>query len=363
MDSVIIVCAGSATRSGLNYNKIFYPVGKQTVIDLVIEKFKPIGQIILCANKNDIITLKTLYPDCIVIEGGQTRTESVKNGLKAAVGSEIVAIHDAARPFVTKEVIIEAINCAKKFGSGIPAIKSTSAVCLAEEDIILQSLNRDKVYLLQTPQCYKYDLITKAYSLVDGIYADDSEVFRLAGFTPRLTKGCNNNIKLTNPSDFLDFTPLNSIGSGFDVHPLVEGRRLILGGVNIPFEKGLYGHSDADVLLHALTDAVLSAANQPDIGVLFPDTDSYFKDIDSFLLLDKAMDLLNKAHKKIIFISGVIIAQQPKLASYIPQIRKNIADRIKIDVDKINISATTTEFLGIVGQGKAIASSVAILCA
>ncbi len=215
---------------------------------------------------------------------------------------------------------------------------------------------------MQTPQCFRYEEITSAYKKVSGVYSDDSEVYRLAGYQPKITAGCYTNKKLTNPSDFIDYSPLNAIGSGFDVHKLVSGRKLILGGVQIPYSMGLLGHSDADVLLHALIDAVLSAAAMPDIGCIFPDTDPQYKDIDSLVLLDKATEFLKKSGKSIVYISCVIIAQQPKLNSFIPKIRQRIANRLNLDIDKVNISATTTEFMGIVGSGKAIAASTAVLC-
>lgn len=362
-NSIIIVCAGSASRSGLPFNKIFYPLGKKTVLDTVIDAFIPFGRIILVAAAADFETLKQLYPAHTVVLGGQSRTDSVKNGLAAAKGSHLVAIHDAARPFVSYTIIKDAFDCAEKTGSGIAAVKSTDAVCAADgERQITQSLKKESLYNIQTPQCFRYDEICDAYTRVNGSYSDDSEVYALAGYTPRLTSGDYKNKKLTTPQDFVDFTPFSVLGSGFDVHQLVAGRKLILGGVEIPFEKGLLGHSDADVLIHAAADAILSAAGEPDIGVLFPDNDNKYKNADSMIFLKEALVHLDKAGKKIASLSCVLIAQQPRLAGHIPAIRQKLAAALKTDAEKINISATTTEFLGIVGEGKAIAASAAVLC-
>lgn len=144
------------------------------------------------------------------------------------------------------------------------------------------------------------------------------------------------------------------IGQGFDVHRLVSGRKLVLGGVEVPYEKGLLGHSDADVLVHAIMDALLGAIGAGDIGVHFPDNDPSFKDIDSMVLLGRVLTLMNEHGFKIVNIDGTIIAQQPKLAEYIPQMRQKIADLAGVEVSRINIKATTTEGLGFTGRGEGI---------
>ena len=367
-NSIIIVCAGKATRSGLPYNKIFYPLGKKSVLDTVIDEFVPYGRIILVAATADFEVLKNLYPVHTVVLGGATRTDSVRAGLNAAKGSELVAIHDAARPFVTSDIIKRAFASAREAGSGIAATKSTDAAVLLEnhanitENQKITHLKKENLYCLQTPQCFRYSEIAVAYQKVKGSYADDSEVYALAGFSPRLVEGSYANKKLTSSLDFADCTAFSAVGSGFDVHELVSGRKLVLGGLTIPFEKGLLGHSDTDVLLHAVTDAILSAAGEPDIGVLFPDNDDKYKNLNSAFFLAEALNRLDEANKIIASLSCVLIAQKPKLAPFVPLIKQNLSDLLRIDAAKVNISATTTEFLGIIGQARAIAASAAVLC-
>ncbi|MCL2556529.1 MAG: 2-C-methyl-D-erythritol 2,4-cyclodiphosphate synthase [Firmicutes bacterium] len=364
----IILCGGLGSRAGLGYNKIFYPLGQKNVLETIIDKFLDWDRIVVVINKEDKSMHNTqivsLHNDCQFIIGGEARSHSVFNGLKAAKGCDIVAIHDGARPFVNKSLIERTLKSAIEFGSGIPAIKITDSIKKVIDKKIDSTIPKNDLVSAQTPQIFKFDEIFHAYNNLppDQLnYEDDSQVYKLAKFTPHIVEGDVINKKLTNPSDFL---PINAkkIGAGFDVHQLVSNRDLILGGVKLKHNKGLLGHSDADVLTHAIMDALLSSAGLKDIGHQFPDNDSNFKNVNSIELLKKVMILLEEKNINIQFVSAVIIAQEPKIAPFIDAIINNLSRVFKLDKQYINISATTTEFMGIIGQGTAIAASAVCLC-
>lgn len=366
--AAVIVCAGRGERTGLAYNKVLYHIGHKTVIETALDAFSHslVNRIILVVSPIDEQAIKELikdYPNITVCHGGDTRTKSVHNGLIAASGCDIAVIHDGARPFIRPDIIDASISSAVKFGSGIVAVPTVDTIKETNNGQIVRALSREGLYNMQTPQTFKYDEIMSAYdSVTDGIYTDDAEVYASAGFTPHIVEGSYDNIKITTDSDLIKAAPLGAkIGIGFDVHRLVVGRPIILGGVNIPFDKGLDGHSDADVLTHAVMDALLSAAGLPDIGVLFPDTSPELLNISSMLLLDRVAKEIRDRNFSINNISAVIIAQKPKLFGHIKDICASVAARLEIDARRVNVSATTTEMLGIIGSGDAIAASASCI--
>jgi len=394
----IILCGGSSTRSNLGYNKVFYPLGQKNVLETVADKFLDWDRIVIVVNEHDKeiydnhamasnlrrhpnapVTAIVSHNDLQLTNGGTTRSQSVYNGLLKAKGCDIVAIHDGARPFVNKELIDKAVQSAIEFGSGIPALKVVDSIKTAEAYTpdrpnclkIISTVARNNLYSVQTPQVFRYAEIWDAYNKAEILrfakddkngFEDDSEIYRLAGYKPIITPGDPSNKKLTSPSDFFPAHSLSKIGTGFDVHQLIKNRPLILGGIVIPYEKGLLGHSDADVLTHAIMDALLSSAGLKDIGHQFPDSDNKYKNANSCSLLKKVAALLKEKKISIKSISAVIIAQAPRLASYLDAIRDNLCSTTELKKDCLSISATTTEFMGIVGNGGAIAASAVCLC-
>lgn len=364
----VIVCAGKGERAGLGYNKVLFPIGSKTVLELVLDVFSEsdidsIVVVVSQSDKTEIEKLTAAYSGVSVCLGGDTRTESVFNGLKALYGCDIAVIHDGARPYVTREIIDACIDSAIEYGSGIAAVRTVDTIKQSSDGRV-RTLPRSELYNAQTPQAFRYDEIMSAYAAADGAYVftDDAEAYERAGFSPRLVDGSYGNIKITTPNDlYRMLSSRTRIGSGFDVHRLVKNRPLIIGGVHIPHDKGLDGHSDADVLTHAIMDALLSAAGLPDIGVLFPDTDAVTLGISSMLLLDRVSELVTNAGYTIGNISAVIIAQEPRLAGVIKDIRATLAARLDITCDRINVSATTTEHLGFIGKCEGIAASASCL--
>lgn len=360
----IIVCAGKGERTGLEYNKVLHYIGQKTVIEQVLDVFSASDvsrTVVVCAPADEtrIKELIAPYANVAICTGGDTRAQSVLNGLKA-LPCDIAVIHDGARPFVSPALINACIRSAISHGSGIAAVKAVDTVKRVIDGKVT-SLPRSELYNAQTPQAFVYKDILHAYNTARGTFTDDAEVYEHAGFSPVLVDGEYANTKITTVGDLMLTTPVGAkIGVGFDVHRLVEGRPLILGGVTIPYNKGLQGHSDADVLVHAVMDALLSAAGLPDIGVLFPDTDGKYLDISSMLLLDEVLARISERHS-ILSVSAVIMAQAPKLAGFISDIRKSLCKRLKIDEARLNVSATTTEHMGIIGSGDAIAASASCL--
>lgn len=362
--AAVIVCAGKGERSGLAYNKILHLIGRKTVLEKSLDTFllTRVKHITVVTSESDIAAVRDItsaYDDISVVLGGDTRAKSVYAGLKA-YPCDIVLIHDGARPYVTPDIIERAIDSAIEHGSGIAAVQSVDTVKRVQSGKAC-SLPRAELYNAQTPQAFRYGEILGAYSRADGVFTDDAEVYENAGYTPRLVDGSYDNKKLTTPADFAAPAKSSRIGIGFDLHRLVEGRKLILGGVTLDYHLGLLGHSDADVLTHAIMDALLSAADLPDIGVLFPDTDDKYLGISSITLLKQVLDEVTRKGYIIGNISAVVIAQQPKLAPVIPDIRRSLADALDIDIKQINVSATTTEKLGLIGEGNAIAANASCI--
>ena len=265
---------------------------------------------------------------------------------------------------MTQSVIAEAVEAAGRCGAAAPAVPVHDTIKQAENGLVRATPERKTLFAVQTPQVFDVKLLKTVLrtAMERGIaLTDDCSAVEAAGKPVVLTQGCEENLKITTPVDLtlaeaiLKRRKTMRIGHGYDVHRLTEGRRLILGGVEIPFERGLDGHSDADVLVHALMDALLGAAGLRDIGVLFPDNDPAYKNISSMLLLDRVMQTLERAGYAVGNVDVTVLAQRPKLKDYIPVMRENLARAMKIPLDCVNIKATTEEGLGFTGSGEGIA--------
>lgn len=367
--SAIIVAAGASRRMG--FDKLSYRLpGGKTVLETSVAAFAAhpqVDELILVAGGNlpacQAIAAACPKP-CTVVGGGATRADSVCSGLRAAKG-QLVAIHDAARPFVSEQVITDALAEAEAMGAAAPAVAVKDTIKIANDGAVVQTPDRAALFAVQTPQCFCRNLYWKALEAVQGekvhLVTDDCSLFELAGLPVHLTQGDYVNLKITTKED-LPAAAQNKgentmrIGHGYDVHRLVEDRKLILGGVEVPFEKGLLGHSDADVLAHAVMDAVLGAAALGDIGKHFPDTDEAYRGISSMLLLRHVVALLKAHHARVTNCDVTIVAQKPKLLPYIPQMRQNVADALELPLARVNIKATTTEKLGFEGEEKGISA-------
>ncbi len=355
--SVVIPAAGKGRRAGFSENKIFHllPDGR-TVLERAASAFFPFAdEVIIAADPAEEERVRALFGSRIrVVTGGKTRTESVRRALEAATG-EIVLVHDAARPYVSEAVIRDCIASVKKYGSGIPALPTADTVCAAEGGEMTFSYGKT-LFAVQTPQGFYTEDLRRAYRLAKGEYADDSAVYAAFCRPPRLCAGGAENRKLTFAADF---PPRYAVGEGFDCHAFAAGRKLVLGGVEIPHDRGLLGHSDADVLTHAVMDALLSAVGEGDIGVQFPDTDPAYRGISSMLLLERVMQIVARKGRRVESLSAVLMAEKPKLKNFLPAIAENLAAAVGIPY--VGLSVTTLEGLGFVGREEGICARASVL--
>ena len=372
----VLVAAGRGTRAGLDANKVFYPVEGRSPLSRSLDAIAQTGLyegIVLVLAKDDFLAYRALAERegaCplvkSVVAGGKTRPESVFAGLKVVPESvEWVSIHDAARPFAGEALFRATLDAARETGSGVISTDVTDTVKRVEEGRAVETLDRERLRAVQTPQSFRREEILRAHmaALADGFAGtDDASLYeREFGSATLVTAdGARENVKLTHRGDFLRGDV--RMGTGYDVHRLVEGRPLVLGGVTIPWEKGLLGHSDADVALHALMDAMLGALGEGDIGRHFPDSDEQYRGIASTELLRRVVELTRNKGYRVGNCDVTIVAQAPKLAPYIEEMRANVARVLGVDVSRVNIKATTTERLGFEGEGLGIsAQAVAVM--
>ncbi len=345
---VVIVANGISSRTG--YDKLSYNLGERMLLNKTIDCFNnaSINKIIVVSDK--FIIEKD---NVICVKGGSTRALSVQCGLDK-VTSKYVLIHDGARPFASQELISSIMEATLEFDSAVPYLPVFDSVRRIDVDKIIGSVDRNAFALVQTPQGFNTELLKKAYSLAKDInYTDDSEVFGNFINPPHIILGQESNKKITTAQQLFGINA--KVGCGFDTHRFCADKKLMLGGIKVPFPMGMEAHSDGDVVIHALSDALLSALGERDIGVLFPDTEVKYKNIDSAIFLEHIKKIIDKKNADIISISIVIMAQTPKLSGYIPLMVNRLSDILSISSSKINISATTTENLGITAESKGIA--------
>lgn len=378
INSAVIAAGGSGTRMGGDVPKQFVQIGGIPVIVRTLLKFEAcpdIDEIIVIVRDGDFEIVDRLSDEykitklTHIVKGGTTRQASVLNGINAALG-KFVFIHDAARPFVTPQQISEVVNKTHRFGAaalGVPVKDTLKTV--KNDGMISETVDRENKYLIQTPQGFEIEMIRKAHKDAEknGVsVTDDCALAELSGASVKVVEGLSLNIKLTTPEDIvLAEGILNSekgetermrVGLGYDVHKLVNERELIIGGIKIPYELGLLGHSDADVLLHSIMDAMLGAAALGDIGTHFPDTDEKWRGADSCMLLAAVRNILKEKGFGVVNIDATVIAQKPKLADFIPRMRERISEILGISAACVSVKATTTEKLGFCGRGEGIAA-------
>lgn len=392
--AVIIAAAGMGRRVGGPIPKQFMSLGGQPVLAktaMAFEMMPEIDYIFIVTNEEYMEHCREITKEygisrlTGIVKGGTERQDSVYNALTETVrmcpDAAYVLIHDGARPFVSREVIMNVIQSTIQNGAAVACVpmkdslrkletsaagsentgeagENTAACNAGETGAFRESraVDRSEYFAVQTPQGFRTSELLHAYekAAADGYYGtDDASLAERAGIRVAIAGGDYANIKITTREDI----PMESrVGTGFDVHKFEEGRKLILGGVEIPYEKGLAGHSDADVLLHALMDALLGAAALGDIGRHFPDTDDKYRGISSLKLLEHVAGLLKSEGYSIGNVDVTIIAQAPKIAPHIEDMRENIARILKLEKSRINIKGTTTERLGFTGRKEGIAA-------
>lgn len=371
----VVVAAGRGVRMGAAVNKVLLPLCGEPVIRHAVRAFceaDEIDGVVVVASADETEQMRAalcgLEKVCAIVPGGSTRQESVKNGLDALPKeARIALVHDGARPLISRELIARCIRQTEDCGSAVVCTPVTDTVKVEKDGCVVRTLDRSQLRAVQTPQCFFAGELKAAYEAAarDGVsVTDDASVMEHAGHSVHLLESSEVNFKLTTPEDlrraediigerkFMQRLPRT--GFGYDVHKLVSGRRLILCGKEIPWEKGLDGHSDADVAAHALMDALLGAACLGDIGRLYPDNDPAFEGADSMKLLADVLRRVKDAGYAVVHADVTIVAQKPKLMPYMDEMRRNLENAMP--GAQVNVKATTTERLGFEGRGEGISA-------
>lgn len=365
----ILVAAGASSRMG--FDKLYHRVGGTEVLLLAFRALAghPLIDRVVVVTGEALAQAQSLIEGdgpvkpVAFVHGGDSRAASVAAGVALSEDDSLLAIHDAARPFVSAELISRVIEEAARSGAAAPGLPVKDTVKRVAGDVVACTLPRAELAAVQTPQvfvgaAYKAALAALPADALPGM-TDDCMVMERAGHRVHLVAGEEGNYKITTRADLArkeDAMEMPRIGHGYDVHAFAAGRRLVLGGVDIPYEKGLMGHSDADVLLHAVSDALLGAAALGDIGRHFPDTDPAYRDADSLKLLIRVGELLREAGYRPHNIDATLVCQAPKLALHIDTMRANIAGALDMGKEAVNVKATTEERLGFTGRGEGIAA-------
>ena len=380
---VLIPCAGSGSRFGGDIPKQFQMLGGKRVIDHTVELFTSIvdiSSIWVGSSHPDLQLELSLKPVYITPTGGATRSETVLNTLKWMINQQIpltdwVLVHDAARPGVRQkdvQTLISAVLQDATASGGILALPVADTLKQSNVDNanIQMTVSRNLLWQAQTPQMFQLGQLHTAIERAHINHleiTDESSAMEAMGFSPLLVKGSLENFKITYPEDLSTMEKVQRkessirIGQGYDVHRLVKGRPLILGGVVVPYELGLLGHSDADALLHAITDALLGASGLGDIGQHFPDSDPLYKNANSAGLLNKTYQLVQEKGFELINIDATIICQSPKLAPHISSMMARVSAILEVDTSIVNIKAKTNEGLGYLGNSEAIETQAVVL--
>ncbi len=379
MVSVLIMSAGSSSRMN-GVDKQLLELDGKSVLRRSVEAFldiPEIGEILVVAGETAESYRKALegMPVRVVAKGGATRQQSVFGGMEeVSPEADFVAIHDGARPLVRKEDIRRVLEDAGRYGAAVLGVRVKDTIKEAEDGMIRGTPDRSRLFQVQTPQVFRRQdyLAAMEAALQENLdFTDDAQLFERTGRPVHLTEGSYSNLKITTPEDlsaakgFLrketEEKPMLRIGRGYDVHRMAPGRKLILGGVEIPWKLGLLGHSDADVLLHAVMDAMLGALALGDIGKHFPDSDPAYAGADSRMLLRKVAALVRDQGYSVGNLDTTVVAQAPKLRPYIGMMRTNIAEDLGISTELVSVKATTEEGLGFTGSGEGIASDAVCL--
>ena len=376
--SVIVVAGGRGERLGGALPKQFRMLGGRTLLELSISPFDAIDAI------REVVvvlpaSLMSSPPECLnrvradvrVVAGGDRRQDSVALGFDVvAPSTDVIMIHDAARPFCPAELVQRVLDAACESGAAIAAVAAQDTVKEAEVqsgiDVVVKTVPRERIFLAQTPQAFTYPILRDAVELgrAGVMGTDEAALAEQAGHRVRLVEGDRRNMKITTEADLAMAEAMTShsdpsaqtrVGLGYDLHRLVEGRSLVLAGVTIPGDRGLLGHSDADAVCHAVTDAILGAANAGDIGQHFPDDEARWKDASSIDLLGRATALIRSRGFAVGNVDVVVIADWPKIRDHAEAMRGQLAQALDVSPDVVSIKGKTSEGVGPVGRGEAIA--------
>ncbi len=364
--AAIIVAAGRGTRAGGGTPKQWQPLAGRRVADWTIDRFKgQVDHIVLVLSEDDQSAWSEFEgTNLILAAGGQDRAASVRNGLDALANLDIkhVLIHDVARPCVTTGLIQSVLSALEASPAAAPGLAVTDALWTGDGRVVTGTQDRTGLFAAQTPQGFHYDAIVSAHATHPGGAADDVEVARAAGLDVAIVPGNADNLKITRPEDFARAERILGtdmdvrLGNGYDVHRFGDGDHVILCGVKVPHDRGLQGHSDADVGMHAVTDAIYGALAQGDIGQHFPPSDPQWKGAASEIFLRHAVQLAETMGYAISNVDCTLVCEYPKIGPHAEAMRVEIARIMGLRADQVSVKATTSERLGFTGRSEGIAS-------
>ena len=374
--AAVVVAAGQGLRAGGEIPKQFRRIAGETLLERALSAFAEAPDVTFVQpviRPDDVALVRRLTRGMNVLEpvaGGATRQASVRAGLEALVSCtpDIVLVHDAARPFASASLITRAIEAAEKTGAAIPALPVTDTVKRIDNaGTIEATLDRNSIRLVQTPQAFAFPVLFDAHrrALAQGRddFTDDAALAEWAGIKVSVFAGEPGNIKFTTPEDFARAEAMQSAGlgdvrtgSGLDVHAFGPGDHVTLGGIRIPHAQALTGHSDADVALHALTDAILGALADGDIGAHFPPSDPQWRGASSDRFLTFAVERVRMRGGRIAHLDLTIVCEAPRIGEHRDRMRANIANLAGIRIERVGVKATTSEKLGFTGRGEGIAA-------
>ena len=380
--AAIVAAGGRGARVGGDVPKQFRRIGARTVLEHAVlpfarsERVTEVVVVLPPAPPGEVAAaLRALDPALRIAAGGARRQDSVAAGLaQVSAGADIVLVHDGARPFCSGGLIARTVDAAAAWGAAVPALEASDTVKGVRRDgealFVRATLPRDRVRLAQTPQAFRREVLAAAVALgqAGADATDEAALAERAGHPVRIVAGDPGNIKITTPEDLTRAAArarsvaVPRVGFGYDTHRLAEGRAMVLGGVVIPHPRGLVGHSDADAVCHAVTDALLGAAAAGDIGQHFPDTDPRWRGASSVELLARIAALVRDRGLAVGNVDVVVVAERPKLAPHVAAMRSALAAALGVDVGRISVKAKTGEGLDAVGRGEGVAvHAVALL--
>lgn len=362
--TLIVLCAGNSSRFALSAKKQWLRTENSPLwlfVTTRLKKSSNFNKIIVASHKNELNYMQNFTDEFVFVEGGETRQDSMRNALKM-VTSKYVMVTDVARACIPEDVIHDLISSKNDADCIVPVLNVSDTVVYEDETI-----NRDEVKLIQTPQLSRVEILNKALN-TDIEFTDDSSAIKKIGGTVKYIKGSIESKKLTFEEDISSIKCIKEpsknffTGTGFDIHPFEDNKKMWLGGVNIDVPYGFKAHSDGDVLIHSVIDALLGACGAGDIGEFFPDTDAQYKNIDSKILLEDIVKFIYNVGYEIVNVDLTIIAQKPKINPYKQEIKTTIARLLNLEKQFVNIKATTAEKLGFIGRAEGVAvQSIATL--
>ena len=388
--AAVVAAGGTGTRMNRAVPKQFLDLAGRPILVHTLRNIQELNDLVQVVvvlparhirQAQDILEKESWRIPVQLAAGGAIRQESVRKGVvRASSDVDIILVHDAVRPLCDPATMQRVVDAARESGAAVPGVPATETIKrVSARGRVLATPAREELFVIQTPQCFRAPILKSALERARKagfVGTDESSVVRWAGHAVSVVQGSPVNIKITRPSDLAYAELLMGqpggrlsekrgvmlrVGQGIDYHRLVEGRKLILGGVEIPFEKGLDGHSDADALTHAVCDALLGAAALGDIGNHFPDTDPAHLNRPSLEFLREVRVMVERAGWRVCNVDATMLAQRPRLAPFMECMKRNLAGALELPVESVSVKATTTERMNAEGRGEGISAQAVVL--